>query len=419
MGQIWTRPAEPRASTGHRHRRSHGKGNRLSRVQVDQIYEGSDDEDSDIPEFRQPRSTLSKRKSIPLSDISGNSQRFPDIAAAAAATATTRAQDQKKRAQTVHPRRLREETKARKGDVRKSKQGPNINIEVQTQSQARRNTRTNARNTTRRTSPSPRHNRMRPNRYDDYTSPTYESQSQSQPRPSSSSSTILPSTKECLVCTSTRSARHFPTRPPTSTCTHPPNTCTRCLKNWITIQFTTNLWSHIACPECTQILTHADVRAFSSRTTFRRYDTLSTRAALEAIPGFAWCMAKGCSSGQVHDEGASNPKFKCVACRAAFCVHHGVAWHRGETCAQYDYRTDRSIRKMEDEASRKLIGELGKKCPNEKCRWWIEKNSGCDHMTCSKCRHQFCWVCLATYKPIRDQGNHMHRADCMHYAPPG
>jgi hypothetical protein len=67
------------------------------------------------------------------------------------------------------------------------------------------------------------------------------------------------------------------------------------------------------------------------------YDQLSVRAALEAIPGFRWCLGKNCKSGQVHEEG-SQPKFRCVACRATHCVVHGVPWHKGETCAEYGYR---------------------------------------------------------------------------------
>lgn len=33
-----------------------------------------------------------------------------------------------------------------------------------------------------------------------------------------------------------------------------------------------------------------------------------------------------------------------------------------------------------------------KKCP--KCLSFIEKDKGCNHMTCINCQHEFCWVCL-------------------------
>jgi hypothetical protein len=40
-----------------------------------------------------------------------------------------------------------------------------------------------------------------------------------------------------------------------------------------------------------------------------------------------------------------------------------------------------------------------KKCPN--CHKSIEKNEGCNHMTCRRpagCGHEFCWLCLGTYR---------------------
>ena len=34
---------------------------------------------------------------------------------------------------------------------------------------------------------------------------------------------------------------------------------------------------------------------------------------------------------------------------------------------------------------------LVKRCPY--CQYWTEKQDGCNHMTCSECNFQWCWVC--------------------------
>ena len=72
-------------------------------------------------------------------------------------------------------------------------------------------------------------------------------------------------------------------------------------------------------------------------------------------------------------------------------------------------------------ANTRWLNRHTKKCP--KCKSPIEKNNGCDHMTCKRqaggCGHEFCWRCLAPWGPIirRGGGNHHHRPTC--YTCPG
>ncbi|OCL11781.1 hypothetical protein AOQ84DRAFT_335379 [Glonium stellatum] len=207
--------------------------------------------------------------------------------------------------------------------------------------------------------------------------------------------------------------KHFHCQPPTAACTHEVQVCKECLTVWIESEFQSKVWDQIRCPDCRSQMQYEDIRKYAPPTIFRKYDRLSTKAALETIPGFRWCTIKGCKSGQVHDAGPEAPIFECMKCRILQCVVHNRRWHEGETCAEYDYRTDGKQKKAEEQASKKVISETTKKCPG--CKWDIEKNYGCDHMTCTRCRHEFCWVCLAPYRPIREHGNHMHRQDCQYF----
>ena len=49
------------------------------------------------------------------------------------------------------------------------------------------------------------------------------------------------------------------------------------------------------------------------------------------------------------------------------------------------------------------------------CQHGIEKNDGCDHITC-RCGAEFCWSCGADYGRIRTEGNTAHARDCPYHS---
>src|SRR5258706_15432126 len=48
---------------------------------------------------------------------------------------------------------------------------------------------------------------------------------------------------------------------------------------------------------------------------------------------------------------------------------------------------------------------LEEPCP--KCGVLIQKNGGCKHMVCGKCKNEFCWLCLGPYY------NYVHSGDFL------
>ncbi|KAG9010854.1 hypothetical protein FRB90_007571, partial [Tulasnella sp. 427] len=55
---------------------------------------------------------------------------------------------------------------------------------------------------------------------------------------------------------------------------------------------------------------------------------------------------------------------------------------------------------QDDSETANWIKTNTKECP--KCHSTIEKNGGCNHMTCKKCKNEFCWVCMG---PWSEHGN--------------
>ena len=44
----------------------------------------------------------------------------------------------------------------------------------------------------------------------------------------------------------------------------------------------------------------------------------------------------------------------------------------------------------------------------QECRFWVEKNQGCDHLTC-KCGNEFCYRCGVNYREGKPD------CDCMEF----
>ena len=181
------------------------------------------------------------------------------------------------------------------------------------------------------------------------------------------------------VCREDLPIKMYKSRTFTSTCTHEANTCNTCLNSWLNESLTSKGWDKVTCPECGAPFQHDDVKSCTTGPLFERYDELATRATVSAIPNFRWCLSPRCRSGQIHN--SDSPIFVCVACGFRHCIGHEKPWHEGETCQEYESRkTER--KNPDEEQTQRTIERTTKKCPGKGCGVNIEKNDGCDHMTC-------------------------------------
>jgi hypothetical protein len=180
-------------------------------------------------------------------------------------------------------------------------------------------------------------------------------------------------------------------------------------------EYVRNTWNtgiDIHCPECSIPLSHTAIKLilfnYGDTILYERYTKFDLDRALEENPEFMWC-AHGCGSGQLNEGVAMNNSVQCINCHQLTCFTHKCPWHDGITCEEYDMFCNNG----ELHPDQRWINVNTKKCPQ--CHAHIEKNKGCDHMNCFKCKHEFCWECMAPYSLIKVHGAHLHNRTCKHY----
>jgi len=225
--------------------------------------------------------------------------------------------------------------------------------------------------------------------------------------------------QECAICCASLPVGQFKGQL-TEGCTHARQMCNTCAKRFVSEELNGKGNStRITCPEagCSMVLQYHDVRKVTSNIDFDLYDSLCIKQAVQEMLEFRWCSRPGCGNGQIVAGGDDNPIMTCHGCQHRTCFNHRLEWHSGKSCEMYDADVGQS----EEAQLVDWMQRHAKRCP--KCSNGIEKNDGCDHMTCSQqaggCGAEFCWRCSADYNGpagIRAIGNTAHAPDCMWHA---
>ena len=77
----------------------------------------------------------------------------------------------------------------------------------------------------------------------------------------------------------------------------------------------------------------------------------------------------------------------CTECGLITCFKCGKPWHEGKACEK-----DEGLSLDPTLARYLLVAEC------IKCKVPITKNGACNHMTCSRCGAEFCWICRGEYR---------------------
>ena len=141
----------------------------------------------------------------------------------------------------------------------------------------------------------------------------------------------------------------------------------------------------IPCPtfECSTILSDDILKFHLSPELYDRYSQYRLNLDIESNPWVHHCPRPDCRG---YDEGGlGKDKLRCNVCGLEYCFYCQEKWHEGKKCKQ---NSDKELDKWARQNGVRF-------CPN--CRRRVEKTSGCDHMTCLKCRYDWCWECGEEY----------------------
>ncbi|MFT7811548.1 ankyrin repeat and IBR domain-containing protein 1 isoform X2 [Arapaima gigas] len=198
--------------------------------------------------------------------------------------------------------------------------------------------------------------------------------------------------------------------------------CRACWEGFLNLKIQEGEAHNIFCPahDCFQLVPVEVIESVVSREMDKRYLQFDIKAFVENNPAINWCPTPGCERAvRLNRVGpgatASDPlSFPLLRAPAVDCGKgHLFCWEcLGEAHEPCECQTwNMWLQKVSEMKPEELAGvseayEDAANClwlltnskPCANCKSPIQKNEGCNHMQCAKCKYDFCWICLEEWK---------------------
>lgn len=207
---------------------------------------------------------------------------------------------------------------------------------------------------------------------------------------------------ECKICMDMTA---YPDCTFLSACDHA--FCDSCVSTLLDHNIQEGTLKDCKCPEtdCGVPIPPALVKSVVNAETYARYERLLLQSCLGTMNDVIYCPLLNCQTAMVLNQ--NEPQAMCASCLHAFCLKCMQPAHQeGVVCSRVEdeyLNADEDGRKALEEAygkeklqallEAKKNGEWlkGNTKPCPRCGTSIEKNGGCNHMTCTQCRREFPW----------------------------
>nr|XP_020640910.1 ankyrin repeat and IBR domain-containing protein 1 isoform X3 [Pogona vitticeps] len=198
--------------------------------------------------------------------------------------------------------------------------------------------------------------------------------------------------------------------------------CRACWEAFLNMKIQEGEAHNIFCPayDCFQLVPVEIIESVVSKEMDKRYLQFDIKAFVENNPSIKWCPTPGCERAvrltrQGSNTGGSEAlSFPLLRAPAVDCGKgHLFCWEcLGEAHEPCDCETWKNwLQKITEMKPEELVGvseafEDAANClwlltnskPCANCKSPIQKNEGCNHMQCAKCKYDFCWICLEEWK---------------------
>ncbi|RXM99585.1 Ankyrin repeat and IBR domain-containing protein 1 [Acipenser ruthenus] len=196
--------------------------------------------------------------------------------------------------------------------------------------------------------------------------------------------------------------------------------CRACWEGFLNLKIQEGEAHNIFCPayDCFQLVPVDVIESVVSREMDKRYLQFDIKAFVENNPAIRWCPTAGCERAvrltRPGIAGSDSLSFPLLRAPAVDCgKSHLFCWEcLGEAHEPCDCQTWKMwLQKVSEMKPEELVGvneayEDAANClwlltnskPCANCKSPIQKNEGCNHMQCAKCKYDFCWICLEEWK---------------------
>ncbi|KAG8200864.1 hypothetical protein JTE90_015769 [Oedothorax gibbosus] len=200
--------------------------------------------------------------------------------------------------------------------------------------------------------------------------------------------------------------------------------CKECWKTYLTAKIYEGEAHHILCPayECAYVVPVDVIEMLVSADTVKKYLQFDIKAFVESNPTMKWCPYPSCARAvKIPDMEKSLNEVMTISFSSVPSVSHSVdcgnghyfCWecsgeaHAPCNCDKWQ-EWQKKIAEIKPQELKNTYSETeeaenslwmvsnSKPCPNCKCP--IQRNEGCNHMKCTKCKYEYCWVCLESWK---------------------